>query len=223
MTLDEIDEAKSILSTMMTALFGTVSGATGQDAAELYYAIGDLLANADTFLRAMQMGAALLNVFDLAFTAGATIDNMELVRLTLTAESPVGLPAIAVTNIGIQMALSEEVKILAATTFTSRQDVAAALAAINGAFESAEEFAADNKDPTSYQALIGAHAAIVRDLTTRAKPLPNMITYSFGRVMTSHTLANRLYGDASRCDELVQENKAIQPAFMPISGTALSE
>lgn len=223
MTLSELNETKAIISVMMTGLYGILTGATGSPAADLYYAIGDFLDSADSNLRAGVMGDALLNVFDLAFLAGATIPNMELVRLALTAQTPASPAAIAVTNIGIQMALAEEVKILANTTFTSSQDVDSALAAITAAFDSAVDFAADNHDPASYQALIGAHAAVVRDLTTRASPLPDMIKYSFGRVMTSHALANRLYGDASRCDELVSENKVIAPGFMPVSGLALSE
>ena len=86
--------------------------------------------------------------------------------------------------------------------------------------DQAEEFAADNRDPSTFQALIAAHAAATADLTTRAAYLPAMVTYSVQRVLTSHALANRLYGDASRCDELRAENKIIHPAFFPLTGTA---
>jgi hypothetical protein len=223
MTLAELNEAVADLGVMLKALAGVLVGAEGTDAANLYFAIGDLSANADSYLRTASLGAPLLNVFDLAFAAGATIGTLETVRTELTALTPTGLPAIAVVNAGIRMALAEEVKVLAATEFTSSQDVQAALAQINDGFDSAIEYAADNRDPTCYQALIAAHAAAVRDLTTRALSLPSIITYAFGRVMTSHALANRLYGDASRCDELRLENKIIDPHFMGITGTALSE
>lgn len=218
-----IDEAVSILGMMTTALRGTLVTAAGLPAADLYYALGDLVANAGTMLQAGQIGSPMLNCFDLAVSAGATIATMEQVRLAMMAGTPVSVIAIAVTIGAIRMALAEEVKIYAATTFTSRQDVDAALSQLNDAFDGAVDYAADNQDPMAYQALIAAHAAVVKDLTTRARPLPNMVTYSFGRVMTSHTLANRLYGDANRCDELRLENKVIAPAFMPISGSALSQ
>lgn len=223
MTLAELNEAISALSVMTKALSGVLVGATGTDAADLYYALSDLNTNADTYIRGASLGAALLNVFDLAVQAGATISTLEVVRTSLTALTPSGVPAIAVVNAGIRMTLAEEVKVLAATSFTSSQDVQNALTQINNGFDSAVEYAADNRDPTCYQALIAAHAAAVRDLMTRALSLPSVITYSFARVMTSHALANRLYGDASRCDELRQENKVIDPHFMPITGTALSE
>ena len=223
MMLAELEETQAILATMMTALSGTLTGATGTTAANLRYAIGDLLADADTLIRSASLGTPLLAVFDMSFAAGATIPTMELVRLALVAQAPVSLSAIALTNVGIQMALAEEVKILAATTFTSRQDVDTALSALNDAFDAAVEYAADNHDPSSFQALIAAHGAAVRDLTTRARPLPKMVTYSFNRPFTSHALANRLYGDASRCDELRAEGQVIDPAFMPITGPALSE
>lgn len=223
MTIGDLDEAVAILATMLTAILGTLSGAVGRDGASLRYAVGDLQATAPTLLRTASLGAPLLNCFDLAFQAGATLVEMETVRAAMTAVSPIGLAGIAVANAGIRMALVEESKILAATTFTSSQDVFAAVWQMNSAFESAEEFAADNRDPANYQALISLHAAVTQDLTTRAMSLPQLITYSMARIMTSHALANRLYGDASRCDELRAENKVIHPAFMPLSGTALSE
>ena len=148
---------------------------------------------------------------------------MERVRLAMLALTPRSIAAIAVATAGVRFALGREARILAATTFTSSQDVFAAVAQINGAFEAAEEFAADNRDPAAYQALIALHAAVVRDLTTRGASLPALVTYRVARVLTSHALANRLYGDASRCDELRAENKIIHPAFMPPTGTALSE
>lgn len=223
MTVDELDEASTILAAMMKALSGTLVGASGAAAANLFYAIGDILANGDAFLQAAALGTPLATAFALSVTAGATVPDMELVRLAMAAQTPMTSAAIAVTNAGIQFALAAEVQILAATTFASTQDVDAALTAINDAFDPAEEYAADNHDPTVFQALIGAHAACVQDLTARARPLPKLVTYATGRPVTSHALAYRLYGDATRCDELRAENRVIHPAFMPATGIALSD
>ena len=222
MSVDELDEATAILATMMTALRGTLAGATGTPAADLYYAVGDLLANAPTLYQTSALGTPLAGCFALAVTAGATVIDMEAVRIAMMAEAPINLAGIATANAGIQMALASEVRILAATTFVSTQDVDAALTAINDAFDPAEEYAADSHDPTVFQALIAAHAACVQDLVTRARPLPKLVTYAVARPMTSHALAYRLYGDATRCDQLRDENKVIYPAFMPKTGVALS-
>ena len=77
--------------------------------------------------------------------------------------------------------------------------------------------------PARYHGLLALGAAVRRDLTTRATSLPRLTAYSFPRGTTSHALAYRLYGDASRCDELRAENGVIAPAFMPAAGTALSD
>ena len=223
MSVDELDEAGAVLATMMKALSGTLVGASGLAAANLYYAIGDLLANGDMLLQSSALGTPLAAAFALSVTAGATVPDMELVRLAMTAQTPMTGAAIAVTNAGIQFALAAEVQILAATTFASTQDVDAALTLINDAFDPAEEYAADNHDPTVFQALIGAHAACVQDLTVRARPLPKLVTYTTPRPLTSHALAYRLFGDASRCDQLRNENRVIHPAFMPATGLALSD
>ncbi len=223
MTVGDLEEAIGILKVLLTALLGTLSGEVGRQGAELRYAVGDLGANAASLLQAGTIFTPLWTCFENAFAAGATVPAFEVVRSIMLAQAPVSLTATEVVNRAIQMALAEEVKILAGTTFSSSQDVFAALAALNSAFDQAEEFAADNRDPSTYQALIAAHATATADLTTRAAYLPALVTYSYSRVLTSHALANSLYGEASRCDEIRAENKIIHPAFCPPSGTALSQ
>lgn len=223
MTLDEVDETTGILATLLSALSGTIAGAAGQPAADLFYAIGDLRTNAPALIRSGSWGAQLLACFDQAFAAGATVANMELVRLAMEAESPQSVTAVALTNGGIRMALAEEVKILAVTTFASRSAIDIAIAALIAAFTNAVEYAADSGDSAVFQALIGAQAAAVTDLNARAQTLPAIVSYSTGRVMTSHALSQRLYGTAAYADQLVALNSVIDPQFMPMQGVALSE
>ena len=220
---DDRNEALGILGDMMTALQGSVPSAVGRPGAVFRYACGDLLASASIYLQTASLGTPLLNCFTQAIAAGATLTGMDAVRTTMSAESPTGQPGILVATAGIRFALIAEAQILADTTFVSSQDVFAALATISAAFDDAEAYAADNHDPATYQALIALGATVARDLTTRAAPLPRLTTYSFPRGTTSHVLAYRLYGDAGRAEELRAENKVIHPAFMPASGTALSE
>jgi prophage DNA circulation protein len=66
------------------------------------------------------------------------------------------------------------------------------------------------------------HAAITMHLTETARPLPRMIAFQFNMTMPSVVLAQRLYADASRADELRAENKIVHPAFCPRQGLALS-
>lgn len=223
MTLDDLNEALGILDDMITVLQGSVPTAVGRPGAAFRYACGDLLASASAYLQTASLGTPLLGCFTQAIAAGASMIGMDTVRTTMSSESPTGQPGILVATAGIRFALIAEAQILAATTFTSSNDGLAALALITAAFEDAEAYAADNHDPATYQSLIALGATVARDLTTRAAPLPRLTTFSFPRPTTSHVLAYRLYGDANRCDELRGENTVIHPAFMPASGTALSD
>lgn len=223
MTLGELDEAVSVLAVMTDRLLATLSGQVGRQGAALRYAVGDLRAQAPDLLRTGTVALPILDCFTFAGLAGATLDGVDAVRAALVALAPTGLPGLAVGNLGIRFALGRMARILAATTFTSSQDVFAAIARMNAAFEQAEDYAANHRDPANFQALIALHAAVTRDLTTRAVSLPKLTAYRFARGMTAPTLANRLYGDAGRADELRAENKIIHPAFMPRRGTALSE
>ena len=223
MNSHDLEEAETILAEMMTALQATVPTIVGLSGALFRYAVGDLQEQAPTLLKTSTLAPALLNCFTLALAAGATLVDMDNVRATMEAQTPTGIPGALVANAGTRHALIAEAQILAATTFTSSQDALAALDAISVAFDSAQIYAADNHDPANYQALIALQAKVVKDLTTRAAQLPRLVTYTQARILTSHALANRLYGDASRCDELRAENKIIHPAFCPLSGTALSQ
>jgi prophage DNA circulation protein len=49
-----------------------------------------------------------------------------------------------------------------------------------------------------------------------------MLAWQFSQVMSTLILAQRLYYDASRADELRAENRIVHPAFSPRIGRALS-
>ena len=64
-------------------------------------------------------------------------------------------------------------------------------------------------------------AIAVQDITQRAQQLPRLASYSLPGSLPSLTLAQRLYGDAARADELVALNNVPHAAFMPRSGQRL--
>ena len=107
-------------------------------------------------------------------------------------------------------------------TYISRQDVETVKASLRQPFNDAEEIAADDMDQAAFAALIALDAAVTNFLVTTARPLPRMIGYRFAASLPSLVLAYRLYQDASRADQLVQENKVVHPAFCPAIGLALS-
>ena len=74
----------------------------------------------------------------------------------------------------------------------------------------------------TFQALIALHGAVTNHLVTTARPLPRMLNFQFFEPLPSLVMAYKLYDDASRCDELREENKVVHPAFCPPTGQALS-
>lgn len=247
-TVANIAEGVRLLGIILNALSGTVSGQTGVAGSKLFFAINDLLSSGESDLRSSQLGAPLLAVFEQATVAGATLAGMNTVIAAIEAAipgnpyqitfatspnwtaqvtplappTPLSAIGIAIVNAGINMALVEEARILSNTTFTSSNDVSAAIASNNANFSSAEETIADSGDVVTYQALIALHGAVTRDLINRGLMLPSLVTYSFPRSLPSLTMAWRLYADSTRADELVAENKVIHPAFCPASGIALA-
>lgn len=221
-TPDDVEECLAIVSTLCMTMSGMLVAAVGVPAATLKYGIDDLSKNAEHLILSYEIIAAICVVFQDAFAAGATITSVELVRSAMTALTPVSPSAQLISVAAIQCCLATECQIYAAFTFTSRQQVDAALVQVNNAFGPSEEYAVDARDTVSFKALIKAHADIVNHLNSTARPLAKMTTYSFPVGTTSYTLAQRLYADPSRADELVAENLVVHPMMMPASGIALS-
>ena len=223
MTLDDVNEAVGVLQAALAALQSAVPSKTGRTGAAFRYACGDLLAQAPTLLPAAALGTPLRSCFDQAVSAGATLNGLVAVRNAVLALSLSGQPAIIVAGTCFCLALGSEGAVLATTTFTSSGDALASLGVFSAAIGVAQDWALDNHLSAQYQALLALGAAVARDMQSRAAPLPRLTTYTFPRGTSSVVLAYRLYGDANRADELRAENGVNHPAFMPATGTALSE
>jgi hypothetical protein len=223
-----LTEAVGGAQTLLTAVLQTLNGQTGIAGAQFSQSVAALMGNAAAEIAALSNGNTQFFTdfgacFDQARLAGGTFVGMDAVRTAALGLSPVGPPAIAIKNFAIRMALAEEGQILAATTFTSRQQIDDYFAQINASFDAAIVVAADNGDNVSYQALITLYAAVSNDLGTRALSLPTLVQYSFATRMPSLWLAQRLYQDPTRAKQLVLENMPIHPLFMPAAGIALSQ
>lgn len=83
--------------------------------------------------------------------------------------------------------------------------------------------AGDEGDDGTYKALRTLRNAVISDFASRGGDLPSVKTFTFGTGLPALTLANRIYKDASRGDELVTQANPIHPAFMPTSFGALSK
>lgn len=220
-TRSDILEASTIIATVGAALRRSAQD-TGQAGANLEFAVASLANAAEALIRSAAIGASVAQCFSLARTAGATSTGMLAVIAVAEGTVAIGMPGKVVATMSVRYGLGQIARILAATTFVSRNAVDATIFGVGAVFDRAETFAADNGDIAAYAALVSLHAAVSADLTTRSRPLPRMVKFNYPRTFSALALAHRLYGDTSRAVELVAENGVFNPAFMPRVGMALS-
>jgi prophage DNA circulation protein len=223
MTKADLNEAVSATNTVLGVLLQTLGGVTGTAGAQLLTAVNTFKGNAGAeLIEGAPFWSDFANCFELARLAGSTFAAMDAVRAAAEALTPIGLPAIAVKNFCVRLALAEEGQILAATNFSSRQQIDRFFDQINASFECAIVVAADNQDNVAYEALTALYAAVSNDLANRAQPLPRLVRYAFPVRMSALGLAQRLYQDPTRYGQLIAENQPIHPLFVPQRGFALS-
>lgn len=217
----DANEAAPIVDRMLQALVATVP-AKGRPGSDARTAIGDTRAHAYKLCIDDAIGPPLDQCFDLARLAGSTSAEIKYVRETVEKETPVSLGGRLVRDAGIRLSLATQCRIIASMSFVSRQDVDAIKQQLLRPFRDAEEIAADSMDQMVFQTLVALQGAVTNHLVATARPLPRMVNFQFFEPLPSLVMAYKLYDDASRCDELRQENKIVHPAFCPMTGQALS-
>jgi hypothetical protein len=216
-------EATAVVNTVLDAVNAVAKDAVGEQAAELRLKIGSLRVYAEQYINDGSIATPLAEMFDSARLAGVSYDGMDYVRGVAEAIATIGFPATSVKNTSARLALVQIGNILASVEYTSRQQVDDYIDRINDAFDTAETVAADSMDNAVYRALVSLHAAIAFDLNTRSLPLPRMVDFTAPSVEPMLWIANRLYGDASREEELRAENNPVHPAFVKPKIRCLSQ
>lgn len=211
----------TLLGSVLDAILA-FSGAENTAGADLDAAVGDLRADAPSLLRPCGLFAPLAACFDLARQTGMSFDTTERMRMTIAGLSAPDARCAFLQARSLALCCVQEARITAATVFTSRNEVDRVMGLLGAAFTASQQDAADAGDTIGYRVLVGLRAAAVRDLTDRSRPLPKLVSYTFSRVRSSLTLGQRIFGDAGRADELVAENQAVHPLFMPRVGRTLS-
>jgi prophage DNA circulation protein len=105
---------------------------------------------------------------------------------------------------------------------SSHDDAVAVRGLVAGALDTEIEVAGDSGEDATFDALRALRAAVVQDLASRGAALAPLATFTLGAALPSLALANRLYRDATRADELVAEADPVNPLFMPPSFRALA-
>ncbi len=169
----------------------------------------------------------------LAASAASPADAIRLLSSLLTfAPTPVvGASQVALAQTTMQNGCADLLRratvaqvAVSATSYqpTSANDASAMRDSITALLDSEITIAANQGEDGVYTALKTLRQSVVADLDARGSGLAAIATFSFGNTMPALTLANRLYRDATRSDELVVQANPVHPAFMQTSFKALS-
>ena len=216
-----LNECVSVIDQILNFLIATIPSGVNSTA-QLNTDMGNLRANAADLINTGGAAALLATCFADATAAGAVLDRMSGARASIDAIPTISTTASLLVDTAVIYALSSEARIIGATAYTARDTVEALLVQMAGEFDTAIQDAADRVDSASYLALIALNAAVTQYLVTTEQPLPFLTTYTFNESIPSLVLAQRLYADPTRADELVAQNHTINPAFMQASGVCLS-
>jgi prophage DNA circulation protein len=105
---------------------------------------------------------------------------------------------------------------------TSRADAQAVQALVLEPLDEEISLAGELGDDEVFNALRTLRTAIVQDLAARSVNLAATVTVEVPAALPAPVLAQRLYRDATRADELVAAAEPIHPAFMPRAFNALA-
>lgn len=114
-------------------------------------------------------------------------------------------------------ATAEAARAAAAADFASADDATALRDLFTDQFDA---LLAVTDDDATLAALVDMQTAVVRDLNTRAAQLPRTRSFTPSATVPALVLAQRLYGDATRADDIVARNRVRHPGFIP-GGVAL--
>ena len=219
---DQTEEAAGVLNRMLDDVMASVPSPWNPDAYQLRRQVGDIRANALQLIRDQELGDPLWQAFETARTVGATLEGMDCVREHQLALDPAphSPMAKAVAQAGILFALITESKIVADMTFKSREDVQAMIVRMNEAFEQVKN--SETIDSTTYRRVIALGGALMYHLGQTELQLPRHVKYVLPAPQPALYVANRIYADASRYEEIVEENKIVHPAFCPRELNVLS-
>lgn len=114
---------------------------------------------------------------------------------------------------------------IASSTYlpASRDDAANVRSAVCGLLDNEILIAGDQGEDAVFNSLRALRAAVVQDLTARGAGLASIQAFKIGAALPASVVAQRLYRDPSRADELVVQANPPHPAFMPASFKALSK
>jgi prophage DNA circulation protein len=128
----------------------------------------------------------------------------------------------AATHLFTRAALGELAAASGAYQPTSQDDAATVSDEVTQALDAAIIDAGNTGADDVYSALQATKNAVVLDLKARGGALAPIVPYHFNASLPALALAQRIYRDGGRSDDLVKQVDPVHPAFMPSDFMALA-
>lgn len=232
--LDDFEENYNVLE-LATDRVAAVEKALQDAISGIENVIGDITGPISTLIRApAELGSQILEgiasvrdlinepvralgVYEDLFSAGE-----EPPETSLLDPEPRQLQVAAIragNNLVRRAAILQAAQLSASNVWGTADDAIAARDAITSGIEL--QLTSDKIPANSvYTNLTALRAAVVRDLEQRGAQLPRLRSISFQQPLPALVVAQKLYGDASRADEVVSRNRIEHPGRVP-AGEAL--
>lgn len=211
-------------------------GAPLETAADISAAVAAALADANAALGAVQGAASALAALSAASDAptvasaalalvaallAAIGDPADQVRIMLALAQAVP-GADAASTVMRRVVLVQMARACAAYQPSSYNDAVALRLTACAALDAEIIVAADAGNDQTYLVFRALRVAVTEDLQARGDPLPQLRTVQVPPLPAA-VLAYRLYGDATRADEVVARVDPVNPLFMPPTITVLDK
>jgi hypothetical protein len=219
---DELKECFAILDNMLVALQSGIP-TRGESGSELRRVVGNFQAHKVELVEKFIIGTELFACFEQARIAGASLDSLDWVRIKMMEEQPLYDFGLAAKLVGMVFSFVEQCTIIATIKFVSRSDVEEMMTRMAKVVETLKVEVAELLDGIDYQHLIRLAALLMQHLSVTERKLPRIVKYMMPDSNSAFSLANFLYGDGARFEELIEENRIINPNFFPRGIRALSQ
>ena len=169
-------------------------------------------------IRGDTLGTDLQNIYAAADAADCTYAGIEAARGYLMSQTGSTSAWVqAVLNSALVMTLGEECTLVTRMTFPSQGEVQTMILHMRDAFEQATELGIDELDVTVYRTINAMGGAIMNYLARVELQLPRYMAYRAAAPWPSLYLAQRIYADPTRADQIEAENGVVHPAFCPVN------
>jgi hypothetical protein len=214
--LNDVQQASAVLANLLNLLLMSIPPQSGSAADDARILIGAMRAKADAAIRSNTLGTDLQAIFDACFLAGSTYAGVEVARqYLLSQQASRSVFTQTLYRSALVMTMALESKVMAATKYVTQADAQVATAQALAMFDDAKNLGIDEVDAITYQTLNAMGGALTNHLARTQLQLPRYLTYTSKVRMPSLYLANRIYADASKYQEIEAENDVIHPAFVP--------